>query len=385
MQTQVMHEPAVGQPWLEFSPADGGPPEQVVLDALPFTIGRNETASLPLQSTRVSREHVVIVREGDVYRVKDLASTNGTFLNGQRVHEAPLSDGDILLVADVEFSFFCGHSRGARGSATQVMSMPAGADGGDDPAIEMIGETRRLHETVAHCAVESLFQPVVDLGSGKVLGYEAITEADRGLRRTAAAQAVLALDCRLTARLRYLRRMVAVEEAAGLPGELRIFVGLHPSEIGAAGLVETLGRLRGLMAPGQGLVVGLPESAVSDSPYVVRLRQQLRGMGIGIRQAGAAGSDSEAGRTADGRPDYIQVPASLVAGIDRTPQRKRQAETIVSAARKLGCEVIALGIQAQPEAEACRAVGCRYGQGAYFGGPKPLQSWLGTGSRATGT
>ncbi len=385
MQTQLMHEPAVGQPWLEYYPTDGGPPEQVPLEQTPFSIGRNESTNLPLQSTRVSREHAVIVVEGDTYRVKDLGSTNGTFLNGQRVHEAPLSDGDILLVADVEFNFFCGHSRFPRGAATQVMQLADDLGASCDPGVEMIREVRRLHEALMHRGVESLFQPLVDLETGKVVGYEAITEDLRELHMPAARQAVLALDCRLTARLRQMRRIVAVEEAAVLPGELDVFVSLHSSEIGAAGLVESVGRLRGALSPGQRLVVRMPESAVSDSPYACRLRHQMREMGIGISQDGSSASELDAGRTAEVRPDFLELAPTLSSGIDQNPQRKRQVEAVVASARKLGCQIIATGIQTQPEAEACRQLGCRLAQGDFYGCPKPLHAWLNAGSHSTGT
>ena len=46
-----------------------------------------------------------IVREGGVLRVRDLHSTNGTFVNGQKIDEHRLADGDLVVIADVHFSF----------------------------------------------------------------------------------------------------------------------------------------------------------------------------------------------------------------------------------------------------------------------------------------
>lgn len=375
MRTQVMHEPAVGQPWLEYYPADGGPPERTVLESFPFTIGRNEATDLPVNSSRVSREHAAIFREADDYRVRDLGSTNGTFLNGQRIEEAPLADGDILLVADVELSFFCGRSRFPRGAATQVMPSPGPEARGEAPAVGIIRQVRALEETLLHRAVQGLFQPVAELVGGRVLGYEVLAED---------ARAALAIECRLTARVRHVGRMVAVEQSAALPGPLGIFVALDASEIGADGLVEALGRLRGVLGAGHRLVVELPEGAASDIPYACRFRQQLHQREIGIAYGEFGAGQLELVRRADVWPDYLKLAPSLVAAADRNAQQRRQAESVVRAAREMGADVIAMGLRSREEAEHCRELGCRLGQGAFFGSPAPIHAWLPDG-RGTGS
>src|SRR5262245_42496842 len=104
MRTQVMQEFAVGTPWLEQD-VGGEAGEKTLLQSFPFTIGRSDTADLQINSNQVSREHAVITRHGKRYRVRDLGSTNGTFLNGEQIEEATLSDGDLLVIAQVEFTF----------------------------------------------------------------------------------------------------------------------------------------------------------------------------------------------------------------------------------------------------------------------------------------
>jgi EAL domain-containing protein (putative c-di-GMP-specific phosphodiesterase class I) len=220
---------------------------------------------------------------------------------------------------------------------------------------------------------------VVELEGGRVLGYEALTEEDCAPRPAAARQAVLVTDCRLTARLRQLRRAVAVEEASGLPRELCIFVSLHASEIGATRLIESLGRLRGELAPGQRLVGGLPHSAVSGVHYGQQFRGQLQELGIGIACGGTAAGELDPVGPSEVRPDFLTLAPLLVGGIDRNAQRLRQAESIVRAARNLECDVIAVGIKTEQEAAACRKLGCRYGQGDFLGCPRPIYSWLAGG------
>ena len=109
-----MPENALGLPWLEHFPVEGGPAEKTLLDKSPFVIGRGDSADLQVDSHGVSREHAAVVRDGRTTRIRDLGSTNGTFVNGQRTKEAELHDGDMLQVANVEFAFYCGKSQAGR-------------------------------------------------------------------------------------------------------------------------------------------------------------------------------------------------------------------------------------------------------------------------------
>ena len=92
-------------PHLERYPEQGGPAERVALTPLPLTVGRTEDADHTIYSGAVSKRHAVFVRIGERYAVRDLQSTNGTFVNGQRVVEQVLEDGDIIHFAHVEFCF----------------------------------------------------------------------------------------------------------------------------------------------------------------------------------------------------------------------------------------------------------------------------------------
>ncbi|TFH27598.1 MAG: FHA domain-containing protein, partial [Myxococcales bacterium] len=66
------------------------------LDESPVTIGRGTTNSVQLHDTEVSREHAELHRQDDVFVLRDLSSSNGTFVNGKRVDEYELASGDQL-------------------------------------------------------------------------------------------------------------------------------------------------------------------------------------------------------------------------------------------------------------------------------------------------
>ncbi len=161
-------------PYLERFPEAGGPAERVPLLKVPFTIGRSETADHTIYSSKVSKEHAVIVRSGDRYAVRDLDSTNGIFINGQRATNQVLEDGDILHVAHVEFCFrhpaAPEHSAKPHSDEAVERTQMLHAEQPDS----LIRGTELLREMIRTEAVEIAYQPIVDLRTRTVVAYEAL-------------------------------------------------------------------------------------------------------------------------------------------------------------------------------------------------------------------
>jgi len=84
-----------------------GPPERVVpLDREVVVVGRGVEADLRLSDTGVSRSHAELrTAASGAVRVVDLGSTNGTLVNGQRVDDAVLVDGDRLVIGATAMVF----------------------------------------------------------------------------------------------------------------------------------------------------------------------------------------------------------------------------------------------------------------------------------------
>ncbi len=79
--------------------------EKVPLEEDRFTLGRKEKNDLVLPDPRVSGYHAEIVLEGDRWILRDLGSTNGTFLDGRRIDEVPLEHGDTFSVGVLRLRF----------------------------------------------------------------------------------------------------------------------------------------------------------------------------------------------------------------------------------------------------------------------------------------
>lgn len=89
-----------------------GAPKTYELYRDEVVVGRAIDADIPVNSTDLSRKHVVLRRTGgNQWTVIDLESRNGVYLNGVKVHSALLHDGDNLQLGTVVFVFHEG--RGA--------------------------------------------------------------------------------------------------------------------------------------------------------------------------------------------------------------------------------------------------------------------------------
>jgi hypothetical protein len=67
-------------------------------EGVPVVVGRSSDLDMVLVEEMVSRRHAHIEMKAGVVHVEDLGSTNGTFVNGERVQKASLTEGDRLLI-----------------------------------------------------------------------------------------------------------------------------------------------------------------------------------------------------------------------------------------------------------------------------------------------
>ncbi len=88
---------------IESGPHQG---DEYIIRKQTTLIGRNETCDLVVDDSQVSRRHCQILWDGVYCTLEDLGSTNGTFINGQRLQAAyALRPGDKVQVANVIFQF----------------------------------------------------------------------------------------------------------------------------------------------------------------------------------------------------------------------------------------------------------------------------------------
>jgi pSer/pThr/pTyr-binding forkhead associated (FHA) protein len=100
-------------------------------------VGRREDCDLRIPLSDVSRKHCRLIKEGDVLRVEDLGSSNGTFHNGQRVQQAEIAAGDTLQIGPV---VFVAQVDGAPADEDLQPVIAAPAEGAPEEALEEVGD-----------------------------------------------------------------------------------------------------------------------------------------------------------------------------------------------------------------------------------------------------
>jgi two-component system, cell cycle response regulator len=93
-----------GQPCLLII-AGPGMGRRIDLTAEPVEIGRAEDCTISVQSPQISRKHAAIQRIVGKYWVVDLKSTNGTFVNDEKVKQRTLADGDKIKVGELVLKY----------------------------------------------------------------------------------------------------------------------------------------------------------------------------------------------------------------------------------------------------------------------------------------
>ena len=77
----------------------------ILIDPLPFTLGRSADRSLTLSNPHISRAHALIDRDADGYFVRDTGSRHGTFVNGVPITSIRLRNQDILTLGTADHAY----------------------------------------------------------------------------------------------------------------------------------------------------------------------------------------------------------------------------------------------------------------------------------------
>jgi EAL domain-containing protein (putative c-di-GMP-specific phosphodiesterase class I) len=243
------------------------------------------------------------------------------------------------------------------------------------PTATAVEEFRRLLD---QRAVQPVFQPLIDLDSRHVIGYEALARGPMGSQlEWPAALFGAAYRAGRVAELDWACRAAAFAEAArrGLGPPLTLFVNAEPVSLSVPcpddlkpAIEQAKGRLR--------VVVEVTEKAVAGDPArllatVARARQA--GWGVALDDVGAAPASLAVLPFV--RPDAIKLDMRLLQG-RTTAEAAHIVNTVRAQAERTDAVVIAEGIETIKHAREAVAAGATVGQGFLFGHPAPLPSPL---------
>jgi len=379
MRTLPIAETSPAVAWLESTPREGHEPIRAELVRLPFTIGRNDSCDLTVESARISREHVRIEQESGTYVVRDLGSTNGTYVNGVKIKESSLTDGDLLTVANFGLIFHLPQSA-ARGQATQrftIQEPDSVPDTTTRPSLKLIETVRALHETTLHRAARNRAQAVVEIKSGEAVGYE-LGRFEDASKPAFDPKFSDALECPALLRASKLSREVAVEQAWSHFGDVLMFISVGLREASTPDLIDSLDRLKQRPSGEARLVVQLPYELLGDASRFRDLRDQFREIGVRVAIDRFAGPSSSLEALRAAPPEYLKLAASMVQAADKSPDQGKQLQALVKAAAAMGVAIIGCGIRTESEWQACKSLEIPLSQGDFASAAMPLDASHGT-------
>jgi EAL domain-containing protein (putative c-di-GMP-specific phosphodiesterase class I) len=335
----------------------------------PFRVGRSPDSDLVLRSQSVSGNHARILEEEGGLWLYDLGSTNGTFVNGERIRDKVLlQDGDAVQFAAVVF---------------HVTSGPHAGDSirTADEIAEGSGETLKTLqlERLLNGGVVPFFQPIVDI-SGEtqgVIGLEVLGRSRIFGLRTPKQMFAAASRVEMEAELsRVLRRQGIQLAHRQLPQDLSIFVNTHPAELNCTGLIESLQSIRDT-CPGRPLTLEICESVLRDIERIIELRKALQDLDIRLAFDNFGAGQSRLFALSEVTPDFIKFDHKLIKDIDRAPaRRQRFVAALVRMILELGVTPVAECVEGQQEHETLRQLGFCLAQGFYYGKPASLPDCL---------
>lgn len=248
-------------------------------------------------------------------------------------------------------------------------------------AVERVRLESELRHAVAEDALELHYQPVVSLGNGRLVGFEALVRwrhPARGLVMpgefiplaeesgliVALGYRVLEQACEQLAQWR--RQFQACEE-------LTLGVNLSRWQLAEVGLVKRIGRiLRGAGCDPRQLCLEITESAIMENAVLARRALNgLRALGLKLSMDDFGTGYSSLSFLHQFPIDVLKIDRSFVSRMETQDNGVQIVSTIVTLGHSLNLKVVAEGVETPGAADRLRLMGCDAGQGFLFARPMP--------------
>ncbi len=350
--------------WMLLRTSTSSSDEQTIsVQPTPFSVGRRPGSSMQLNHRTISGHHADLTMEQGQLRVIDRQSTNGTYVNGRRITEpVPLREEDLVQFADIAFRV----KRDERLTSCHTIQEDV-----CDQALALVQFDRLMENRL----VTPFFQPIIDLLTGRYIGYEVLARSRLFGLESCAAMFNAASRLNMEVELSRMLRWEGIREGLELPKGMVLFVNTHPLEIRREGLVDSMATARQL-SQDVPIVLEIHEAAVTDPNEMRELRSQLRELNIGVAYDDFGAGQTRLSELVEAPPDFLKFDISLIRNIDSaTPERQRMLASLVSLVKDLGIRPLAEGIETAGEAEVCRSIGFTSAQGYYFGRPAPVRQY----------
>jgi diguanylate cyclase (GGDEF)-like protein/PAS domain S-box-containing protein len=310
------------------------------------------------------------------FRVADrdisLTASIGVALAGRDSEDD--ADGHLLRNADVAMA----RAKESGGGRVQVFAAHMHAD-----VVRRLELASDLRAAIAADGLELEYQPVVELGTGRVVGAEALIRWSRGGEPVPPEDFLgVAEDCGLITLIgSWVLREACLQAAAWRDAGRPVWVSVNCSlrQVTAAGFAESVVlALQEAGLPPDALTLEVTERVLIEGEGLDGLAElRRRGVRLAIDDFGTGYASLAYLRRLPA--DIIKIDPSFVAGLGTDPILAMLTRTIVGVGHDLGIQVVAEGIEQPEQFELLREMGCGLGQGYLVGAPMPAHRIAETG------
>ncbi|QIG81846.1 EAL domain-containing protein [Sphingosinithalassobacter tenebrarum] len=251
-----------------------------------------------------------------------------------------------------------------------------------EPKLHVAAEERRVLEIALREAVDKgemhlTYQPVVDAGTGRLTGFEALlrwTHPEFG-NVSPAKFIPLAEDARLIAPIGEWVLRSACQEAARWDDTVRVAVNVSAEQLHNPAFAKFVAQaLTQSGLPPQRLELEVTESVfMHEGTMAVKVLEKILDMGVRLSLDDFGTGYSSLGYLSRTRFSSIKIDRSFVQGASKGEQEAIAIiRAVVALAQSLGMATTAEGVETEEEHHLVQALGCSKVQGYYFGRPLPV-------------
>jgi EAL domain-containing protein (putative c-di-GMP-specific phosphodiesterase class I) len=284
------------------------------------------------------------------------------------------------------FGYFIGAAVLKKDSAVRVERMVyrtidealAGAASEQEKTLRQ--RARQLKDVIEHKRIASLYQPILDVTTRRVIGYEAFSRGPKGNLESPGVLFQVASETELTWQLERVCRERALRGLSRLMRGQLLFINLEPASVLdpkllAASFVRRCSRR---------VVFEITErAAIKNFPTFRQAVQLLKraGFRVAVDDVGSAYAGLRV--VSEIRPDFIKLDMHLTRGADSNLIKRQLIGAVAKFSRDAGVPLIVEGVETAEELATVRELGIQLAQGFFFGplAATPQKPRVGAGGR----
>ena len=326
-------------------------PQSIEVNKSPFRIGRRRDIELSLVSRVISNLHAELIQTAGILCVRDLNSTNGTFVNGNRISsDTLLSEGDWIEIGHihlrVELRRGPEESSSDRFTKTRLFNAQNRSEA-----------KKALHTLISTRGLGPCFQPIHNIGDKDIHGYEFLARSNVEGVNTPALMFQAAELAGREIELSMLCRDVGVDHSICLPARLPLFLNTHPAEPLLESVVPQMRELRQKF-PLRPLVLEIHEGAVTEPELVRKVRASLADFDVQLAFDDFGAGKARLRELICAPSDYIKFDASLIRDLQEVSTEKLGLfRAIIKGVREEGALTVAEGVETEEMIAICEEVG----------------------------